>query len=653
MSVRTVSDLERGVNGRPRRHTARLLADALGLEGDDRRHFEAFAETTDEGVRGTPGGGVRAGVGAAGTLDATPTRPTVFAPLDRFFGDESLVNAVRLRLESGDSRLVTLIGPGGVGKTRLALEVASRLSGAVCLVELAAVADAALVPAAIGRAVGYEHGPGRSHLDSVIAHLGAQPMVLVIDNFEQVMSAAGVVAQLLWRCRELVVLVTSRTALRVAGEVEVIVPPLGFGPGNRRAAGEGAERGEPSDDWSSAVELFIDRATARGVTESQLRSDIVTITELCRRLDGLPLAVELAAARARVVAPADMLTYLEQALDFLRAERGSGPPHHRTMRATLEWSYDLLSEPARAMFRSLGVLAKSGPTEIVVRLLDAEPSRRPDLLDQLQELEEAHLIRVVDHEAPGGSRVELLETARQYASELLAATDERDRVAGRFTEWALGLVRGAQDGLTGPSQGRWLDRIELELPNLRVARDLLLGDGSDVAIDAAREMAAGLWRYWEVRSQWTEGVAWLSAVLVAEDGSPRPRGDAHRALGVMHRGLGQLADAEEHGRAALEQYQVCGDRRGIALCTNNLANVAFDRCDFAVAVTGFTRAVELSLELGDEMLSAMALHNAALAALELGRLREAVHLLRSSRRIAERHNNVALVARLDSNVGRA
>ena len=388
-------------------------------------------------------------------------------PASSFVGRENELAAVLSRIEQG-ARLVTLTGPGGTGKTRLALEAASSLvpeyKAGVFWVGLASLRDPDLVTETIALTLGAK--------DGVASHIAERELLLLLDNLEQVIEAAPALSTLLQGCPNLTLLVTSRELLRIQGEVEYAVPPLA----------------EPE-----AVSLFCERAQLEPTEE---------MAELCTRLDSLPLAVELAAARTKALTPAQILERLSSRLDLLKGGRDADP-RQQTLRATIEWSHELLSPEEQELFARLSVFSGGCTLEAAEEVCDAS-------LDTLQSLVEKSLVRFTPSDA--GSRYWMLETIREYAGERLERAGESDEPGRRHAELFLRLAERTRLMLRGPTQTAWLDRLDAEHDNLRSALLWLLRERPG---EGAR-LAASLAWFWQLRSHLAEGEAWVAAALDAD-----------------------------------------------------------------------------------------------------------------------------------------
>jgi predicted ATPase/DNA-binding XRE family transcriptional regulator len=623
VSTRAISDLERGINVRPRRHTAVALADGLGLDGEERSAFERVA-------RADPGS-------ERDEIAAIPPRARPPLTVDSFIDDGDRVTALLEVVADRRNRVITLTGPGGIGKSRLALEVAARLDGAVAFVSLAALDDPGLLAAVVGDALGVDHGPTRTHLQSLIEHVDAQRLTLVLDNVEQLVDAAADIVAMVQSCPGLTVVTTSRVPLRVAGEVCFAVGPLS-------TRGDAESRPD--------VRLFLERVASAGAAASDGLDDVAAVGELCAWLDGVPLAIELAAARAGIVPPAEMLRHLDRALDLLSGAGAGRPTQHRSMRAALEWSFRLLPAAAQEAFSALGVFAASASTDAVLAVWGVPPSSMPTFFDLVQVLADAHLV-TVDRSAPTGVRIDLYETTRQFAREKLDASPLAAVVLERLQGWALDLVERGEIGLMGADQLAWLDQLDRDLPNLRGLVRRLTDVGGETANEVSMRLAAGLQRFWEIRTRLSEGAAWLRDTLDRPGGADGDRAKAHKALGVMYRCLGEPDRADVEHVQAVQLYRRAGDDIGAAACLNNRGVVALDLADWAQAADLFRQGLEILEALGEDQRRALILNNLGLVTIETGDLRAAVRLCRQSRDLLAAHGNVASQCWADDNLASA
>ncbi|PWW23997.1 putative ATPase [Geodermatophilus normandii] len=551
LTAKAVSALERGERRRPHPHTLRALGDALGLDEPGRAALAAAA-------RPVP--------------DADPL-PPVPAPAAPVFGRDDDVAEVAGLLRSGAARLVTLTGPGGVGKTTLALAVARAVAAdfpdGVTVAELAPVREARLVLPTLARALGGRQLSGPV-AEAVAARLGERRHLVVLDNAEHVLDAAPEVADLLARCPGLAVLATSRAPLRVRAERERPLGPLPLPAGS--SAGAVAA--------SPAAQVFLDRAAAAGRPDALTDATAADVAAICRRLDGLPLALELAAAHARYLPPAALLGRLDEALGSGRSR--DLPERQRTMRAALDWSHDLLTAAEQELLRRLAVFAGGFSLDA------ARAVAGGGVLAALGGLVEQSL--VLPEEGPE-ARYRLLEPVRQYAAVRLAASGEAEVVAERATAAVLDLAAGARTGLTGPEQGAWLDRLERDHGNLAAALGRLVAAGR--AADVAR-VIEGTWLYWAVRGNTAEGLGWVTRAARTDPApadpapaDPAPADAARLLLGTAALRYasgdvpGTRAAAADAARAAADAG--AGDLHALALVLTGSAAVFLGDLDAAAA----------------------------------------------------------------------
>jgi predicted ATPase len=501
-------------------------------------------------------------------------------PASSFVGREQEVEDVAALLTDG-ARLLTLTGPGGSGKTRLGLEAASELvpefKAGVFWVGLAPLRDPALVTETIAQTLGAK--------DGLAEHIAERELLLLLDNLEQVVAAAPELAALVEACPNLRLLVTSRELLRVRGEREYPVLPL-------------AE--------AEAVELFCERARAEP-DES--------VHRLCRALDNLPLALELAAARASVLSPLQILERLSQRLDLLKGGRDADP-RQQTLRATIEWSYDLLSAEEQELFRRLAVFAGGCTLESAEEVAEAD-------LDVLQSLVDKSLVRHSDQ------RFWLLETIREYAGERLEGSGEAEEVRRTHAKHLLRLAEEAARHLDNPpEQQRWLERLDAELDNVRSALAWSSDGGSS---DVGLRLAASLREFWFVRGYYSEGLRWLDSLLArGVAGEPRFRLEALLAASDLASKVDELALGRRYAEEALTRARDAEDTVAVArslffLGTDaRLAGNAERRDSF------FSEGLALAREAGDLVLTARFLVNIGVAALHAGELEDAGSLFRES-----------------------
>jgi predicted ATPase/class 3 adenylate cyclase len=549
------------------------------------------------------------------TLDARPNN--LPAQVTAMIGRQKELARVRARLREPGVRLLTLTGPGGTGKTRLALqsvaELADEFAHGVWFVALAPIREAGLVLPAIAAALGVNEAPGRCLADGLKEFLRERRTLLLLDNFEQVLDAAPEVAALLEAAAGLKLLVTSRALLRVYGENDFQVPPLGL-------PARGATRVRQCRDCEAAL-LFAERARAVRPDFEITERNAQAVAELCAQLDGLPLAIELAAAQIRLFSPEAMLTQLRRccgSLDLLSGGARNLPERQRTLRSTIAWSHELLDEQERAVFRRLSVFCGGWDQESAAAVLGQDR-----VLAALGSLLDKSLVRVV--EADGAPRFTQLETIREFACERLDADGETEEFRRRHQAFFLALAETCEERLAGPDQQAWFGRLSRELDNFRaaLARALAQRDA-----DAALRLAAGLGPLWLKRGQYTEGRARIESALALAGGAPpAARARAICALGAMLNGLGELAAALARLEEALRQFRAIGDRKGAVCALTDMAWVLTYQGEMERAEAVTAQLLAESRALGDPRHHALALERAASVALERGDRQRSMALL--------------------------
>ena len=607
LTARGISDLERGERRRPYPNTVRSLAEALGLSEHERA---ALAATV-------PGRGGIATTAAISEATALPVPPT------RLVGREHDLQEIAELLRGAETRLVTLTGPGGIGKTRLALEVARDAVGetvdGVAFVALAPLRDADLVVPTISQALSLKEAVRLSPLDALCEHLREKSMLLVLDNFEHVAGAAPEVAVLIESCKDLTALVTSRAPLRVRGEQEYPVPTLGL-PASMPSPDTGEVLGSPSG------RLFVERARTVSPAFALTEETAGVVAAICRRLDGLPLALELAAARTRFLDPAALFGRLDRALSTGGAR--DLPERQRTMRAALDWSHDLLSEGEQILFRRLSVFAGGFGLEAAEAVGAVEDLEVEDTLDLLGRLVEQSL--VVAEASLGEMRYRMLEPVRQYALEKLEESDEEAKeIRRRHAGYYLALGEQAGRELKGPEQPTWLGRLETELGNLRAAIGWAI---EHEEIETLARTAWFMWKFWWLRGHQDEGRRWMEAAL-ARKTSLLPALVRARLLFVaatLGRGLGDSESTQSLIEESLRLFRRLEDEPGIAdaLCTAGL--IALGQNQYEEGLTFLEESADLNLKVGRKRAAGAMLGYAATVPLAQGDLAQAHRLAERS-----------------------
>jgi predicted ATPase/DNA-binding SARP family transcriptional activator len=519
----------------------------------------------------------------AGTPSGLPQQLTSFVGRERELAElEGLL---------GHTRLLTLTGPGGAGKTRLALELAARREGdfetGARIIELAPIADSTLVVEETAAAFGVRPRSDGDLVDALAAQIGERRLLVVLDNCEHLIDACARLADSLLRaCPSLHVLATSRERLRIHGEVAWRVPPLSL-PQRREDPAELAR--------SEAVALFCQRAAQAAPGFALTAENVAAVGEICRRLDGMPLALELAAARAAALSPAQIAERLGDALPLLAAGSRAGLTRQQTLRATLAWSHDLLSAPERVLYRRLGAFAGSFGVEAVEGICAAGEVAAADALDLLVRLVDKSLVQV--EPTRFGHRYRLLETVRQDARERMRAVDEHDRIEAAHRAWYLALAEAADRDVDPPVAAAWpAERLELEHDDLRAA----LASAIRHDPPAALRLASATWWWWMARGYFVEGARWLDAALAAAPEPTPARARALVALGGIEVRRSHPLPVVALGSEALDIVRRGGDRRAEARALERLAVLALGGYDWAVVDRALDEGLALATEVADE-----------------------------------------------------
>lgn len=699
ISVRTIKGMERGEQRLPRGDTLTCLISALQLLP----HEDSALRSAARGIASprNPQVGARDVVplGGAGTLTS-------------LIGREDIIQDTLSLLSADETRLLTLVGPPGVGKTRIGLEIAQRVADSagrfadqVECIALTSVQLPALVLPTIARAMGVHEAQGQPLLDSLTTALHGRRTLLFLDNFEHLLAAAPDLISLLIHCPDVKVLITSRAALRIRAEREIPIPPLAVpAPPNGFRCGDTSERtvmigttmaaqnrrrqrrqrGSEQGDWLAitggtrsyspeplttdrnapqrvedlrqvpAVALFLQRTRATLPSFALDEKNAPIIAEICRQVDGLPLAIELAAARLRVLPPPQLLTLLEHRLRVLTGGPQDLPARQQTLRSTLAWSYDLLPTSARILFRRLatfvGGCTLDAAETVCGTAMGGSSVEREDILDGLTMLVDHSLLRYeVDDRPDGGtSRFTMLATLREYGQEHLAGCGEADAMARAHATYFLALAEEAERQLKGPEQAQWYRQLEREHGNLRAALHWAV-EAKDSAIGL--RLGAALWRFWQHGGHLTEGWSWLEALLaLTETGdATSPALAPVRATVLM--GAGALAQRLRHFRRAeelltqgLDLRRGLGDTWGVASAFNNLGGLAFEQEDYACARQRWQESLTRFRAIGDSWATALLLNNLGFVMAICGESERALALYAQSQQLQTASGDILGIA---------
>ena len=676
VSARTISDMERGLMRRARHETIILLAEALALTPSERAHFELAARA-----------------GYAGVAPAEPPSPAqspameggmdhLAAQLTPLLGRERDEAAVAHLLQQRENRLLTLTGSPGIGKTRLALQVAAALAplflDGVRFIALESVRDPELALPAITQGLNLRGVEGQSPAETLAAYLRHKSFLLVLDNFEQVVAAGPALARLLAECPDLKMLVTSRTSLRVRGEHEFVVPPLALPPRDPPQ--------QPSLDELEqypAVALLVQRTRAAQPTFALTQANAGAVVEICRRLDGIPLSIELAAARSKLLTPAALLARMQPLLPILSGGARDLPERQRTMEQAIAWSYELLSAAGQRLFRWLAVFSGGWSLDAATAVATLDGETEANVYDALASLIDMSLIQQ-QGEFDGEPRYTMLETMREFGLRQLTQRAEEQEARTRHARYWLALAEAAEAALRGRDAATWQTRLARDIGNLRAALSWACASGD---AELGLRLGAALTRFWYPYGQPSEGLIWIERLLALDQArqqdSTRARalagaaflaywqgnfglasthateglalsgrvGDQHtgaqcrRVLGEVAMERNNRADARTLLEESLTSYRALGDQWGVAVALTDLGIVATDDGDYTRAETLLNEALAVFRVVGEHGRIAAALSYLADVATYQGQSARAVALAEESMLLARAQGDDGTIAR--------
>ncbi|HET9494149.1 MAG TPA: helix-turn-helix domain-containing protein [Chloroflexia bacterium] len=641
-SPATIRKIESG-DRRPSRQMAELLAEYLEVPQEDRAAFIRMA-------RSEPGGPVTAlrpgtfGNGHAPHAEPEHETPASNLPigLTPLIGREDTVDDLCDRLLRDEVRLLTLTGPPGIGKTRLAVEVASQLADhfpdGVFFVGLSTVTDPDLVPAAIAQVVGVREGGSQSVTAALVEHMRDRRMLLLLDNFEQVVSAATAVGALLAACPTVKAMVTSREALNIRGERQFPVPPLHL-PNTASLPPLDALAEYP------AVQLFVERAASVQPTFALTEDNARAVATLCARLDGLPLAIELVAARVRLLGPAQLLARLDHRLALVTGGQRDLPERQQTLRNAIGWSYDLLTHEEQALFARLGVFVGGWAAAAAEAVCNPRGDLEIDVLGGIESLLNKSLVQISSRPDDGDgpeARFTMLETIREYALEQLEARDEADDTHQMHAEYYLALAGAAEPHLMGAEAEEWLGMLESDHDNFRAALRWALDEGEH---EIALGIAGALGRFWSLYGYLTEGRRWLDEVMSRRSAAAtRDRARVFQWAAALARKQDSYEEARDLYGNSLILYRELEDLAGTGEVLEHLAMLNILKGNYDTGIRLAEEAIEMGRKLGDRYRLTRALYMLAGAAIYSGDLARGESVAREGLAVAREMDNSELIS---------